>query len=962
LRDAVSTPDGGRIGIGSIFMESVAVKYKPNGDVEWAKEYNEFSHDIAFRRVIRTFDNEYLVFATDAWTVDHGGNSISIILKLDVNGNVLWSQNLDHLSRHWMLNPADVFQTNDGGFLLLMNSSYGSGPTYSYVLRYDRNLNKIWSKELKHFAAAPVYRSISTDGKSVYLACDFYDYYSYPYFGVDKLDYTTGNKIWTNRYNSSADNMLRINRIFTIGDTAYVFIKKFTPVNPFMSVLGTMLVKINPDGKINKANEIQTGSITPINAYDYIDAASPSVTKTGDNNFVISNQIIDGSTKALNITKVKPDGVAVWSRNYTNMGHYSVYNIRNHGNGFLIMGTANIPKPEKAWFTNGFLLKVDSLGLIDNNTQPDCMAQAMTATTRAVTITDHLPAIDSVVNNSEFFFKPATVLSSDIIIDATLYCNKPSVCSTATLGESGNSCSPNDTLTYFLQGGASCGSMAKWYFDSNFFTIVKETGDTLKLKPLKSGASDIRVEIEGNCFLNIQTKTVSVLMDASQINLGNDTLLCPGSTLTLNAHKGYDTYLWNNLSTDSIITVNAAGNYFVKVTDKCGGSYTDTILVTSAQSAFQVSDDTTKCNNDAVKLQATPGYTKYQWTPQTSLTVNNYNAVANPAQTTKYYASAEIYAGCRVTDSVLIRVLTSPNLNVQGDNEICSGDSSLIAVDGGFDSYQWNNGVGSSSIYVTNKGWYKVSANYSNGCISRDSFELKTVYSLPEPQLDKNPLLCVDESRPLDAGSYNSYLWNDGLNTRVKGVNATGTYWVQVTDSHGCVGYDTTVIKKIVRGPVDFLPVTIEKCQYGYEIISPFQSYQSYLWSDNSAGISLKVTSPGVYWLSVQDENNCIGRDSIIVIEKQCAMGVFVPNAFTPNRDGHNDDFKPVVMGEVDSYHFSVFNRWGLKVFETSSIEKAWDGYVNGKLSDGGTFVWYCTYTFVGQKPEMKKGFVQLTR
>src|SRR5690606_38473490 len=59
---------------------------------------------------------------------------------------------------------------------------------------------------------------------------------------------------------------------------------------------------------------------------------------------------------------------------------------------------------------------------------------------------------------------------------------------------------------------------------------------------------------------------------------------------------------------------------------------------------------------------------------------------------------------------------------------------------------------------------------------------------------------------------------------------------------------------------------------------------------------------------------------------------IISPTAFTPNGDGRNDDFSPIMEGvDEDEYLFSVFNRWGEKVFETTSIYKKWDGTFNGE-------------------------------
>ncbi|MFN8699492.1 MAG: gliding motility-associated C-terminal domain-containing protein [Flavobacteriales bacterium] len=65
----------------------------------------------------------------------------------------------------------------------------------------------------------------------------------------------------------------------------------------------------------------------------------------------------------------------------------------------------------------------------------------------------------------------------------------------------------------------------------------------------------------------------------------------------------------------------------------------------------------------------------------------------------------------------------------------------------------------------------------------------------------------------------------------------------------------------------------------------------------------------------------------------------FVPNSFTPNGDGYNDEFKPVA-GSVSEWEFSVFDRWGERVFYTTDETLGWNGWYNSKKADSGTYAW----------------------
>ena len=90
---------------------------------------------------------------------------------------------------------------------------------------------------------------------------------------------------------------------------------------------------------------------------------------------------------------------------------------------------------------------------------------------------------------------------------------------------------------------------------------------------------------------------------------------------------------------------------------------------------------------------------------------------------------------------------------------------------------------------------------------------------------------------------------------------------------------------------------------------------------------------------------------------------VYVPNAFTPNGNGDDDIFIPST-GFIDltDYDFSIFNRWGEKLFETNDRNAGWNGKFGGKKCDSDVYVWLLTFkTSSGQFIDMK-GTVTLIR
>jgi len=99
-----------------------------------------------------------------------------------------------------------------------------------------------------------------------------------------------------------------------------------------------------------------------------------------------------------------------------------------------------------------------------------------------------------------------------------------------------------------------------------------------------------------------------------------------------------------------------------------------------------------------------------------------------------------------------------------------------------------------------------------------------------------------------------------------------------------------------------------------------------------------------------------------LVTAKACLQGFYIPTAFTPNQDGRNDYFKPLVLGNIKKYQFSIFNRYGQLVFQSADPGKGWDGNVKGSKAENAVFVWTCSYQFEDGPPENKKGTVILVR
>ncbi len=322
---------------------------------------------------------------------------------------------------------------------------------------------------------------------------------------------------------------------------------------------------------------------------------------------------------------------------------------------------------------------------------------------------------------------------------------------------------------------------------------------------------------------------------------------------------------------------------------------------------------------------------------------------------------ASINGSCILQDSLLITAYKEKaGKLLTDDTSICEGSWVKLDIPGIFLSYSWNTGAATSYIQVTKKGIYSVKVLESDGCFIKDTFHLQEVFAALSVNLSNNPVLC-DGFQILDAGEgFTSYLWQDGSNNRTFAANTPGKYWVSTMDVNGCMDSDTASFTRLAEAPKNFIADTAF-CAYEYLLLKPDNNrYRQYLWNDGSISNTLTVTKPGIYWLQVIDNNGCTGRDSAMVKMSICPQRFFVPNSFTPNGDGKNDVFKPVVTGALQTYQFSIYNRWGQPVFKTSSRENSWNGLSNNKKQPSGNYIWVCTYQFYNQPPQIRKGTVML--
>jgi gliding motility-associated-like protein len=227
--------------------------------------------------------------------------------------------------------------------------------------------------------------------------------------------------------------------------------------------------------------------------------------------------------------------------------------------------------------------------------------------------------------------------------------------------------------------------------------------------------------------------------------------------------------------------------------------------------------------------------------------------------------------------------------------------------------------------------------------------------------------LCAGDTITLKDGSLGvptSFVWYgpgiDGdTSTQVKVAYPSGSYeFTLVIDNPFCNPDSVTKSITVSDYPIVYLGSDTDICIDETITLNALNPGMYHLWSTGELTQSITVSEvPAVVWVLV-DNNGCVRTDTILI---GSACPWFVPNAFTPNGDGLNDEFKPITDGNQE-FEFSVYNRWGQLVFQTSDPDEGWDGSYEGKPEEMGVYVYQLRTLFSNGRIRVSQGNVTLIR
>ena len=341
--------------------------------------------------------------------------------------------------------------------------------------------------------------------------------------------------------------------------------------------------------------------------------------------------------------------------------------------------------------------------------------------------------------------------------------------------------------------------------------------------------------------------------------------------------------------------------------------------------------------------------------------------------------------GCAATqDTSSITIVANPAVTVNSPS-VCSGLAATLTATGAT-TFTWSAGATSTGANTAtaspaNTTSYTVTGT-ANGCSSTavSTVTINNCHLIPDFSADHTTICssgCVTFT-DLTTGTPSNWAWYfPGGNPSTSNVSGPVTvcydsvrnYTVFLVVSNS-VSTDT-ILKPDYIHVVQSTPVTItgntsiNSCETTQLTAEPAGT--SYLWGPNIAlqcntcqTATISATATQQYYVTFTDLNGCISGDTTVV-NVTGIYSYFMPTGFSPNGDNNNDLL--LVKGRgIENIDLIIYDRIGEKVFESTSLDKGWDGTYNGMQMNDNSFDYILNVTYCNGKSVSEKGTLALIR
>lgn len=394
---------------------------------------------------------------------------------------------------------------------------------------------------------------------------------------------------------------------------------------------------------------------------------------------------------------------------------------------------------------------------------------------------------------------------------------------------------------------------------SNYLWTGNTNNQTLTVSA--PGTYSVTVTDANGCQNVTQVDVVEEMEPEPQIS--GSLSFCPGTSTTLDAGTGFDTYLWSDNSMGQTLDVSTPGTFSVTVTNASGCEGVATVQVAElAELTPTIGGALNFCEGGSTTLDAGSGFATYLWSDGSNSTTQQIT-VDTPGD---YTVTVEDGSGCSGTATVTVSENAPPDVMITGQLSFCEGGNTVLDAGAGFASYLWSDNTNNPTITISTPGTVSVTVTDTNGCENMVSVDVSENQA-PIPSISGDLSICTDSTTTLDAGAgYASYLWSDNSDGQTLDVNQTGVYGLTVTDANGCEGFANVQVDALPE-PVAMISGQLDFCEGTSTTLDAGSGFDTYLWSDNSSNQQLDVSSPGDYTVVVTNAEGCSAEATVSVTE-----------------------------------------------------------------------------------------------
>lgn len=513
------------------------------------------------------------------------------------------------------------------------------------------------------------------------------------------------------------------------------------------------------------------------------------------------------------------------------------------------------------------------------------------------------------------------------------------------------------------------------------FSYAWTNGITDSLNPVSPvGTTEYYVYVTDVCS-NTAMDSVTITVYGPTADAGKDTTICFGGSASLTATGGAS-YLWNTGATTATIDVTptVTTTYIVTVTATCFDIDTVVVFVNPLPIVQIVPTSDSICPGTTTQLLASGG-TDYLWSsvpadPTLTPQLTAVGPVVSPASGTIYTVTVTDDKGCVNTTFTTVGIRPVPTSDFLIDfHSLCIGDFTLVHYTGtGLPAatYNWDfsgastlgSGTGPYTISWPDAGTYAVSLNViQDGCPSTTTTDSVKIIPVPLAAFSSSitsgcPPLAIDfteQSQLTTASTIYEWYFGNGDKTFLQQpsytYNKSGVYTITlvVTNAYGC---SDSLVKTAY---INVFPVPQAIFTIHPQSVSIFDPV--FKFHDRSLGnptiwtwdfgdgesaylpdIAHTYADTGSYpvFLIIENQYGCVDTAYDIATVKPDNT-LYVPNAFTPNGDMHNNIFR--AYGEnLSDFKMMIFARWGDMVFSSDNINDGWDGTYMGEYLTPDTY------------------------